>query len=295
MKYIVITWRLNWIRRCTQAISALAAVSGLAAGQPPAPPYPPPANPGYPPPATSRPAPPPNARPSAPPPGAPAAAGSMDAAVRLIDDAARTFQNVRDYTCVMIKREQVQGRLQPENVIAMRVRNQPFSVYLRWLGPKTSVGQEVCYVAGRNNGQMRVHSPGVLGAVGFVSIDPRDPRAMRESRHPITEAGVGNLIERLRQGWYAERQVNMTQVQIAEYEFNKRRCTRVELSHPTRVQGFYSYRTVTYFDNETHLPVRFEAYDWPVNGGTPGGELQEVYSYVDFRFNVGLGEESFRY
>jgi len=219
----------------------------------------------------------------------------MDAALRLIDEAARYFQNVRDYSCVLIKREQVQGRLQPENVIAMRVRNQPFSVYLRWLGPKSSVGQEACYVAGRNNGQMRVHSPGILGAVGFVSIDPRDPRAMQASRHPITEAGIGNLIETTRKGWAWERQLNRTQVRIAEYEFNKRRCTRVELIHPERINGFYSYRTVTYFDNEWHLPIRFEAYDWPVNGGTPGGELQEVYSYVDLRFNIPLGDEHFRY
>ena len=71
------------------------------------------------------------------------------------------MQNVRDYTGVMIKREQVQGRLQPENVISMRVRNQPFSVYMRWLSPKQSTGQEVCFVQGRNDNKMRVRSPGV--------------------------------------------------------------------------------------------------------------------------------------
>jgi hypothetical protein len=213
----------------------------------------------------------------------------------MVADAAQVFQQVRDYSCLFIKREVIQGRLQPENLISMRVRNQPFSVYLRWVGPKQFVGQEACYVAGRNGGMMRAHSPGLLGAVGWVSIDPRDPRAMQNNRHPITEAGIGNLIERLRQGWEWERQVNRTQVRVADYEFNKRRCTRVELIRPERIRGFYSYRTVVYFDQETRLPVRIENYDWPVSGGPPEGALQEMYSYVDLRFNAGLGDDAFRY
>lgn len=281
------------VRRMMHALARLAmAASFVAAGQPPtpqSPQYPPRSNPPHVPPASARPNPP------APAPMQPAPANQWDQAMRLLDEASRTFQGVRDYSCTFIKRETVQGRLQPDNVIAMRVRNQPFSVYMRWLAPKQSVGQEVCYVAGRNNNQMRVHSPGILGAVGFVSIDPRDPRAMQASRHPITEAGLGNLLARLRQGWEWERQVNRTQVRVAEYEFNRRRCTRVELIHPERINGFYSYRTVVYFDNEHHLPVRFEAYSWPVAGGTPGGDLDEVYSYLDLRFNLGLGEEQFRY
>jgi hypothetical protein len=228
---------------------------------------------------------------------APAApANPMDAPLRLVYDAARSFQAVRDYSCLFIKREQINGQLQPENLIAMRVRNQPFSVYLRWFGPKAMVGQEVCYVAGRNNGMMRVHSTGLLGAVGFVSVDPRDPRATAASRHLITEAGIGNLIERFRRTWEQERQWNRTQVRVADYEYNKRPCTRVEAIHPDRMGGqFTSYRTILYFDKEHHLPVRLEVYDWPVAGGPREGVLLESYSYVDLRFNIGLTDDQFRY
>lgn len=220
----------------------------------------------------------------------------LDTPLRLIDEATRTFQNVRDYSCVFVKREQVQGRLQPENIINMQVRNQPFSVYMKWLAPQQSVGQEVSYIHGWNNNQMRVHSPGILGAVGFVSIDPRDPRAMEASRHAITEAGIGNLIGQLRTSWEQERRWNKTQVRVAEYEFNKRRCTRVEAVHPERNPRQYSsYRTIVYFDKEVHLPVRVELYDWPMRGGAPEGDLQECYSYVDLRFNLGLSDRNFRY
>src|SRR5262249_14164157 len=155
-------------------------------------------------------------------------------------------------------------QMQPENLISMKVRTQPFSVYLRWLAPQAQVGQEACYVAGRNGGMMRVHSTGLLGAAGFVSLDPRDPRARQGRRHSSTEAGIGNLIERYSARWEVERRLNKTQVRIGDYEYNKRACTRVETIHPDNGGGqFLFYRSVLYFDKETHLPVRVECYDWP--------------------------------
>src|SRR5262249_56722812 len=126
-----------------------------------------------------------------------------------------SYQQVKDYTCLFVKHERVNGQLQPENLISMKVRTQPFSIYLRWLSPKASAGQEACYVAGRNNGMMRVHTTGLLGAMGFISLDPRDPRAMEGNRHTITEAGIGNLIEQYSQGWEAMRRRNRTHVRIA--------------------------------------------------------------------------------
>src|SRR5208283_1678347 len=129
-----------------------------------------------------------------PPPPSPAAASPLDDPLRLVADAKRAYQSVQGYTCLFVKREVVNAQMQPEHVSTMKVRSQPFSVYMRWQSPKALEGQEVCYVAGRNTGMMRVHSPGLLGVVGFVNLDPRDPRAMATSRHCITESGIGNLI-----------------------------------------------------------------------------------------------------
>jgi hypothetical protein len=220
----------------------------------------------------------------------------MDAPLRLIALARQSYQGVQDYTCLFIKREQMHGQLQPENLIDMRVRAQPFSVYMQWLGPKNLAGQQVCYVAGRNNGMMRVHSTGIAGVAGFVSIDPRDPRATQASRHTITEAGIGNLIERFGKRWETERQLNKTQVRIADYVYDQRPCTRVETIHPDPAGGaFYSYRSVLYFDKQLHLPIRVEVYDWPRPGGAPEGELLESYSYARLRLNVRLDDRTFNF
>lgn len=263
----------------------------LGAGQPPIS-APPPTQPSGP-----RPMPP--GAPSAPATttGAPTQAVSpMDAPVRLIHEAQQAYQHVQDYTCLLIKQERINGRMPPLNVMEMKVRTQPFSVYLRWIQPRTEAGQEVCYVAGRNDGKMRVHAKGLLGTVGFISLDPNDPRARQSSRRSITEAGIGNMIERFARAWEEERRTNMTtQVNVAEYEYNHRRCTRVETIHPTNPDGhFLYYRDVIFFDKETHLPIRLEFYDWPRQAGD-SGQLVEVYSFANMRLNVGLGDDVFNH
>ncbi|HZV04331.1 MAG TPA: DUF1571 domain-containing protein [Gemmataceae bacterium] len=249
---------------------------------------------------------PPPSQPSAPEPMDPAStkslpqqqASPMDEPVRLIHEAQQAYQNVRDYACLLIKRERINGVLpNADAVMEMKVRTQPFSVYLRFIQPRTEAGQEVCYVAGRNDGKMRVRPKGVLGSfAGFVSLDPNDPRARQTSKRSITEAGIGNMIERFARAWENERRQNLTtQVRVAEYEYNRRRCTRVETIHPDNGNGhFLYYRDVVYFDKETHLPIRLEFYDWPRQAGD-SGQLVEVYSFANMRLNVGLGDDVFNH
>jgi hypothetical protein len=221
-------------------------------------------------------------------------ASPLDEPLRLIGLARKACADVQDYSCTLIKRERLEGKAGlSDSVIQMLVRERPFSVNLRWQEPRDLAGQEACYVEGRNDGKMRVRSSGVLGAVGFVTLATDDPRARKSSRHAITEAGLGNLIERYAAAWQEERRLGRTTVQVASYEFNKRRCTRVEVAHPGEPDGrFAFYRSVVYFDQETHLPVRVECYDWPRFEGDKG-EPVEVYSYVNLRLNVGLGDEPF--
>jgi hypothetical protein len=207
--------------------------------------------------------------------------------------ARKAYAGVRDYSCTLIKRERMDGTLSPNHVIAFKMRTGPFSVAMRWVEPKSLVGQEVCYVAGKNNGDMRVKPPGLLGAIGFLSLSPDDEHAKKTSKHPITDAGIGQVIERCAAGWEVERTLNRTKVSIGTFQYAKRRCTRVELLHTDPAGGrLLHQRNVVYFDQETHLPIRVENYDWPkVPGAMP--EVDEVYSYVNVRLNVQLPDEVF--
>jgi hypothetical protein len=151
----------------------------------------------------------------------------------------------------------------------------------------------VCYYQGRNDNNMRVHPAGALGAFGFLTIDPRDPRVLEHSRHTIQEAGVGHLIDTFTRDWQQEKQFGMTKVGLSEYVYNNRRCVRVEALHTERNPAFQAYRTVVYFDREHRLPVRAEIYDWPRPNGPASGDLLECHSYVDIQFNVGLTDQVF--
>jgi hypothetical protein len=224
---------------------------------------------------------------------APTPQSPLDQPLRLIAEAQQAYMTVYSYECVLISQERVNGKLQPQKVMQMTFRKNPFSVYMKWLAPKEDLGQEVCFVEGRNQNAMKVLPAGLFKGMGWKTIQINDPMVMQHSRHTIMEAGFGNWIDRFGKSWAAERITGKTQVQTAEYEYNKRRCIRVETIHTARDRLSYCYRTVIYFDVEKHLPVRLECYDWPRQGGPPEGELLECFSYINLNFNIPIQEALF--
>jgi Protein of unknown function (DUF1571) len=216
----------------------------------------------------------------------------LDEPLRVISRARTTYNAVRDYTCILTKRELIDGKLSPNTTMSMSVRTDPFSIRLKWLVPSELKGQEAIYVAGKHDGKINVRPPGLLAAVGFVLIAPTDPRVCKMSRHSITEAGIGGIIEQFGTGWEKEQRLNVTQVRVGTFDFDKRRCTRIETTHPTNPdKSFVHYRSVVYFDQATNLPIRVEGYAWPIDDKPP--ELVEVYSFVNLKTNVGLPDSFF--
>jgi hypothetical protein len=221
-------------------------------------------------------------------------ANSWDEPLRLLDEARKAYKDLKDYSCTLIKREQVKGKLQPENVINMKVRKEPFSVILSWQAPRDLAGQEAAYVAGRNKGMMRVNPKGVAGIFGWQNIAVDDPRVMEHSRHLITEAGIGNLIERFAKGYMADSKTQTVKVGLADYDYDKRKCIGIETIHadPKPGSGEY-YRCLLYLDKQTHLPIRCECYDKPRTKGSEG-DLVEMYSFANLKVNPGYGDDTFK-
>jgi len=218
----------------------------------------------------------------------------MDEPLRLLAAAHKSWEDVRDYTCLLIKRERVEGQELQDNVMHMKFRKSPFSVALIWQQPSNLVGQEACYISGRNDNKLRVRGAGALGLFGFVSLDPNDPRVKSTSKYSITDAGIGNMINRFQKSWEYERRLGLSRVQISEYEYNKRRCWRVETIHPIQPSNkFLFYRSVIYFDKEHKLPIRVECYDWPTKPGDTRGTVAEIYSFAHLKLNVGLDDNTF--
>ena len=114
----------------------------------------------------------------------------------LLEKGYKEFSKFSDYTATFFKRERVDGALGDGQIVNMKVRHEPFSVYMKWtLGDR---GREVLYVAGKNNGKLLVKKGGFAGRLlGALKLDPDGSIAMKESRHPVTKAGLLNLVGEL--------------------------------------------------------------------------------------------------
>jgi len=202
--------------------------------------------------------------------------------------------NIRDYSCTVVKRERIDGKLGEHEYMFAKIRQQPFSVYLLFLGPDSVKGQEVLYVDGRNDGNMLAHAgSGVRAMVGTVSLKPQSMLAMAGNRYPITELGVENLTKRLVEVAEHDKQFGECDVNFyPNAKVNGRVCTCIQVSHPVPRRNFRFHLARVFIDDELTIPIRYEAYDWPQEqGGQP--VLMEEYTYMNVKVNNGFTDADF--
>jgi len=211
-------------------------------------------------------------------------------------------QQIQDYTCVLTKRERVNGRLRGYETMVVKIRHQqaldgrvvtPFSVYVRFLRPARLKGREVLYVHGKNHGKMIVHNGGTRFEYITTAVPPDSPVALQHNRYPITEIGVKNLTRRLIEDGQEELQYDDVRLSIAPgAKVDGRPCTMIEVSHAAPREGLsYQFARIL-FDDVLQIPVHYSAYDWPKEpGGAP--RLIEEYTYTKIRINVGLTDADF--
>ena len=197
-----------------------------------------------------------------------------------------SYAPVRDYTAIFLKRERVQGVLGDQEVMQLKYQK-PFRVYLRWpTGPKE--GREVLYVAGANGDRLLVYDPSGIQRFFTLLMSPGDARAMRASRHPITEIGIGKLIELIAQN--ARRAWARGELRLIDHgagEESGRPVRRYEGILPDDpAKGYFCARLGLAIDRELGLPVRAQIYEWD-------GSLVGDYAYTDLRVNPGLAPQEF--
>ena len=228
--------------------------------------------------------------------------------ISLIREAERRHKSlndqVADYTCMLVKRERVDGRLLDHEYAELKLRHRqvrdgrivvPFSVYLKFFAPAVVQGREVIFVEGRNNGELIARRGGQRFAYMTASIDPLGALAMERNRYPITQVGIGSLIEETLVVAEEELQTPAEELQFRQIDgvrMNGRSCRALQFTHPIRRDRYRYHVARVFVDEELDLPVRYAAYDWPdEDGGRP--RLLEEYTYLNLKFNVGLTDEDF--
>jgi hypothetical protein len=209
----------------------------------------------------------------------------------LTEVQANIDQNVRDYTCTLIKREAIEGELGEPQHIMMKVRNQPFSVYMYFLKPYQ--GREVLFVDGVNNNEMTVLEAGWKRNLGKMNLNPTGMVAMSGQKHPITEVGLRNLVTKLIVGKTAEMKFMECEVTSdPNTKIGNRSATMIQIKHPVPRKEFATHISRIFLDNELRVPIHYDAYLWPetANGSPP---LDASYTYANLKLNVGLAARDF--
>lgn len=219
----------------------------------------------------------------------------------------RTFidEHVKDFSCILAKRERINGRLHDYEYLRTNVRRDqssggqtvPFSVYAEFLAPKKLVGRKVLYVEGRNDNKMLVRNGGLRFGHVIVNISPTSDAVLRESRYPITELGLSNVVSRLidqaKHDIIVDPAAKNTEVVFYQNaEIDGRVCTHIRVTHPTEDHIFEFHQANVYVDDELKVPLRVESYMWPKNAGEPP-LLTEEYTYTRLKLNVGLTDRDF--
>ncbi len=215
-------------------------------------------------------------------------------------------RTLRDFSSRLIKRERIDGFLQDYNYIDIWVREQvresgqvivPLSVYMRFLGPAKVAGRQVLYVEGNNDGKMLVRNGGKHFDYVTVQVDPEGESAKQESLIPITKTGFNDLlasmIDVIERHVRADPSGANTQVtKTAGAKINKRPSTMLRIVHPRKQPGLEFHNVSVFIDDELHVPIRVEYYDWPKwERGLP--QLVAEYTYTNLKINLGLTDASF--
>lgn len=104
---------------------------------------------------------------------------------------------VKGYSLTFRKQERIDDELQPVEIIEVHCKDEPHSVFLKWLeGARKAV--RVVYVEGENDGNM-LALPKLIPLI--VARDPNGDDAKQSGRYPITEFGLKKATQRVLRGW----------------------------------------------------------------------------------------------
>ena len=216
----------------------------------------------------------------------------------LLQEGCNRLEKVPHYTATFFKQERLEGGDLPEGqTMFMKLRHEPFSVYMKWLDG--DVGREVLYVDGAHNGRMLVKKGGQVGKMlPSLKLDPNGTLAMSESRHPVTEAGLLKLAKMIAD--YCRRDVGLSEGVschlIGEERVNDRACYCFLTEYASKeVEPDYR-KSLVYVDTELSLPIHVKNYGWPDAEGQESiddATLIEVYSFADLRLDQRLADNAF--
>lgn len=221
----------------------------------------------------------------------------------LMLDARAKLQTMPDYLATFTRQERVKGQLLPRESTELKVRHSPFSVYMKW-NEGSDVGREVLFVKGQNDGRMLVKKGGKVGEMlPTFKLEPTSDLAMKESRYPLTESGLLNLVEKILT--YCERDLKLDEGLSCQFlpdqKIDGRMCYVIRTDYGC-AEVDPDYRcSILFADKETAIPLCVKNYGWSDRCGAPNSAneklsdetLVEFYAFTGMRYQTRLPDTEF--
>lgn len=221
----------------------------------------------------------------------------------LMLDAKSRLQSIPDYIATFTRQERVNGHLLPRESTDLKVRHTPFSVYMKW-NEGSDIGRELLFVKGQNGGRMLIKKGGKVGdLLPTFKLEPTSDMAMKESRHPVSDSGVLNLVEKIL--GYCERDLKRPDGVNCQFlpdqKIDNRMCYAIRTDYAS-ADIDPDYRcSMIFVERETGIPLCVKNYGWPEQCGAPSAALDklsdetlvEFYAFTGLRYQSRLNDLEF--
>jgi hypothetical protein len=216
------------------------------------------------------------------------AAQVLQRKVDLLKKGRSFLETLPGYTARFSKQEAVGGVLLDEQILRLKCRCEPFSVYLFW--ETGDSGREVLYVEGENNGRMLAHDGGWKARLPAIYLSPHASLAMRDARYPVTHAGFQGLIAMMLRIHEADLDgARLASCKLDDHaEFNGRRCWEFTILYKNAEVSPEYRKSVTLIDQAWSIPVKSRHFDWPHQDDSTGDPDEETlvesyeFTHIDF-------------
>jgi outer membrane lipoprotein-sorting protein len=201
------------------------------------------------------------------------------------NEVSSAYERLLDYACLYEKEERAISDGEKQTIrLSFR---KPLDVRLEWLNDQGRVDQTAVYRQGFNDGKVLARQSGLLGAAaGKLRLDPNESLALSDSRHPITEVGLGKIIERALKdaanshiGSHFAGEETLEGRPSYKFEFTA--------TGDEAVGGLEAARKAfIWVDRELKLPVKLELYDG-------ANTLLERHRFKQLSINQKLSDKTF--
>ncbi len=201
----------------------------------------------------------------------------------ILDGAVKAYSRVSDLVCTFSTKERIRDGIVERKNMVFKFRK-PASFYMKMTEGEDK-DTELIYVDGKYDNNLEVHLGGFWGFLR-IAVDPRGSLALKNHRHPVTDADVGHILDVVLANYRKGK--NDPEARI-RYEgaalLDGREAIHGKAVFPP-AKGYYGHTVHIYIDRELLLPVLLTVYGW-------NDEFLEEYRYEKVRLNVGLTDRDF--